>query len=294
MPCGQPQGPDAVNFGIRSDPLPRRDVFTLLLVRLDDMDLTSSAATVGRPKAALHDDVRPGWSADTISWLLGSPSPGHRLAVLDLGAGTGLGTRTIATLGHDVTAVDTAVDMLSVLQSVREELPHPVARRITTATGSAEDIPLENQSVDAITCLQAWHWVNPVRAIAECDRVLIAGGVVGLAWHTWDRSSNWVKALTAIVEPDGVPADQTRSVPAEFAGRGTFERKLFPFNYELQVDQLVQLASSWTFVSHRSDQDRVLARIRSLGEEAASPETGIVAFPHITAAFRLSGPPELP
>ncbi|WP_426996846.1 class I SAM-dependent methyltransferase [Pseudarthrobacter sp. N5] len=157
-----------------------------------------------------------------VSWLLGSPSRGHRLAVLDLGAGTGLGTRTIATLGHVVTAVDTVDDMLSVLRKVRKELPHRVAGRITTATGSAERIPLRNRSVDAISCLQAWHWVDPARAMAECDRVLRPNGMVGLAWHTWDRTSEWVKALAAIIEPGETPADRTRSVPAEFAGRGTF------------------------------------------------------------------------
>ncbi|WP_104086464.1 class I SAM-dependent methyltransferase [Arthrobacter sp. GMC3] len=240
--------------------------------------------------AVLHDDVRPVWSAEVISWLLGSPLPDHLLAVLDLGAGTGLGTRTIAALGHSVTAVDTAEDMLSVLRMANEGLPPGAAARIETARGSAECIPLGNQSVEAITCLQAWHWVDAVRATAECDRVLTPNGMMGLAWHTWDRTSEWVKALAAIVEPDGIPADQTRSVPGEFAGRGTFERKDFPFNYELQVDQLVQLASSWAFVAQRPDQLDVLAKIRRLGEQTESPVTGLVGFPHITAAFRLQRP----
>lgn len=251
------------------------------------MDETSGAVTVPRHTAAQHNDVRPAWSADVISWLLGSPVRERWLSVLDLGAGTGLGTRTIATLGHAVTAVDTSSDMLSVLNKVGEKLPPDVAARITAATGSAESIPLENQSVDAITCLQAWHWVDPARAISECDRVLRPNGTIGLAWHTWDRTSAWVQDLAAIVEPDGMPADQTRSVPADFAGRGAFERKEFPFNYELRVEQLVQLASSWAFVSRRAGHSAVLAEIRRMGEQAASPDTGLVSFPHITAAYRL-------
>lgn len=253
------------------------------------MDQTSSAPAVVGHNAARHDDVRPAWSGDLVSWLLGSPAPKHRLAVLDLGAGTGLGTRTIAALGHEVTAVDTADDMLSVLIKASQKLPPEVAGSIATATGSAERIPLKDRSVDAITCLQAWHWVDPVKAMTECDRVLKPNGMVGLAWHTWDRTSEWVKALADIVEPDGAPADQTRSVPADFAGRGAFERKDFPFNYELPVTRLVQLASSWTFVSQRSDSCSVLAKIRRLGEQAASSTTGLVRFPHVTAAFRLQG-----
>lgn len=254
------------------------------------MNQIHSAPTVSSYSAVLHDDVRPAWSAEVVSWLLGSPLPSDQLAVLDLGAGTGLGTRTIANLGYDVTAVDTDEDMLSVLRSACEKLPPEVAARITTASGAAERIPLERQSVDAITCLQAWHWVDPEQAIPECDRVLKSNGRMGLAWHTWDRSNAWVNALTAIVEPDGTPADQTRCVPSNFTGRGTFERKDFPFNYELPVGQLVHLASSWAFVTQRPDQDAVLAKIRRLGQQAASPETGLVSFPHVTVAFRLQRP----
>lgn len=250
------------------------------------MDRTFSAPAGMSQSAARHDDVRPAWSEEVISWLLGSPVPKRHLAVLDLGAGTGLGTRTIAALGHKVTAVDTAEDMLSVLTKASQKLPREVAERIATATGSAECIPLEDRSVDAITCLQAWHWVDPVKAMAECDRVLRPHGTVGLAWHTWDRTSEWVKALADIVEPDGAPADQTRSVPAGFAGRGAFERKEFPFAYELPVTRLVQLARSWTFVSRRSDARSVLAEIRRIGEQASSPATGLLTFPHVTIAFR--------
>ncbi len=83
------------------------------------------------------------------------------------------------------------------------------------------------------------------------------------------------------------PADQTRSVPGVFAGRGGCVRKDFSFNYELSVDQLVKLASSWSYVMQRSDRIDVLARIRRLGEQTASCDTALVRFPHITAAFRL-------
>lgn len=247
----------------------------------------NSAPTMSSSRAILHDEVRPAWSAEVLEWLLGSPLPGRRLAVLDLGAGTGLGSRTLASLGHTVTAVDTSADMLSVLRAANEGLPPDTAARITAVKGSAECIPAEDASIDAIACLQAWHWVDPGRSVPECSRVLKEHGTVGLAWHTWDRSSGWVQALAAIVEPDGPPFDQTRSVPEEFAGRGSFERRDFPFCLELSVDQLVGLATSWAFVSQRPDHREVLAQLRRLGGRAASTETGLVAFPHVTAAFRL-------
>ncbi|WP_449372755.1 class I SAM-dependent methyltransferase [Arthrobacter psychrolactophilus] len=220
--------------------------------------------------------------------------PTVQLQVLDLGAGTGLGTRGAAALGHTVIAVDSSEDMLSVLQMENEELPSSVSARISTVVGSAEHLPLEARSVDAIMCLQAWHWVNPALAILECDRVLRPQGMMGLAWHTWDRSNEWVQALAAIVEPDGMPADQTQSVPRELAGRGSFERKHFPFSYDMTVEQLLGLASSWSFVTERPDHDDVLARIHHLGSRAALAKTGLLSFPHITAAFRLNRSTEDP
>jgi len=235
----------------------------------------------------LHDGVRPSWSEEAVSWLLGSPLDDQRLTVLDLGAGTGLGTRAIAAIGHAVIAVDTSAEMLSVLRKSCKDLPHGVADRITALRGSAERVPLGDKSVDAIICLQAWHWVEPKQALAECDRVLRPNGMLGMAWHTWDRTSEWVQELAEIVEPNGTPADQTLSVPEEFVERGTFERKKFQFHYELTVERLVQLASSWAFVAQRPDRNAVLAKIRVLGERTASSDTGLVGFPHITVAFRL-------
>jgi len=181
------------------------------------MDQAVSEPAVTGHNAARHDDVCPAWSGDVLSWLLGSPAPKHRLEVLDLGAGTGLGTRTIAALGHKVTAVDTADDMLSVLIEASRKLPPEVARRIATATGSAERIPLKDRSVDAITCLQAWHWVDPVKAMIECDRVLRPHGVVGLRGIPGiapaSGSRRWRTLLSRMAPPLG---EQRGDDPARF------------------------------------------------------------------------------
>lgn len=40
-------------------------------------------------------------------------------------------------------------------------------------------------------------------------------------------------------------------------------------------------------MTQRPDRAATLEKIRRLGEQTASPDTGIVSFPHITAAFRL-------
>jgi len=91
--------------------------------------------------------------------------------VLDLAAGTGKLTRALVAFGLDVTAVEPTAEM-------RERLAASVgAERIRE--GVAEEIPLDDGSVDAVTVADGFHWFEPAPALAEIRRVLRPGG--GLA-----------------------------------------------------------------------------------------------------------------
>src|SRR5215208_4102744 len=107
--------------------------------------------------AATYDSYRPDWPAATAAWLIGTEPGGPfddaaELDVLDLGAGTGKLTRTLAAAGHRVIAVDPSEGMRAVLAAV---LP---GVRVVAAT--AEDLPLPQRSVDVVTVAQAWHWLD--------------------------------------------------------------------------------------------------------------------------------------
>src|SRR5688500_12482036 len=88
--------------------------------------------------ADLYDRVRPDYPPAAIEWLTG---PG-RLAVIELGAGTGKLTKRLVDAGHDVLAVDPAPEMLAVLQ---ENL-----RGVHTAVAGAEAIPAASRSADVV------------------------------------------------------------------------------------------------------------------------------------------------
>jgi SAM-dependent methyltransferase len=91
--------------------------------------------------------------------------------VLDLAAGTGKLTRALLGVGFDVTAIEPQ-------SRLREILAASVgAERVLD--GLAEEIPLPNASVAAVTVADAFHWFDQVAALREIRRVLIAGG--GLA-----------------------------------------------------------------------------------------------------------------
>ena len=51
--------------------------------------------------------------------------------------------------------------------------------------GSAEAIPLENASVDAVFVGEAFHWFDPEAAIPEIARVLRPRGGLAILWTHW-------------------------------------------------------------------------------------------------------------
>ena len=86
-----------------------------------------------------YDRGRPGYPPEAIEWLLGVES----LDVLDLGAGTGKLTGALLDAGHRVIAVEPLAEMRAILTSSL-----PAARALA---GTAERLPLADDSVDAVT-----------------------------------------------------------------------------------------------------------------------------------------------
>ena len=98
--------------------------------------------------------------------------------MLDLAAGTGKLTRQLVPLGARVVAVEP-------IDAMRAELERAVPG-VEALAGTAEAIPLAEQSVDAVTCAQAFHWFRPDQAVREIRRVLRPGGGLALLWNGRD------------------------------------------------------------------------------------------------------------
>ncbi len=91
--------------------------------------------------------------------------------VLDLGAGTGKFTRALLSAGLDAVAVEP--------QPALRELLAAIVGSERAREGRAETIPLEDDSVDAVTVADAFHWFDQTAALSEIERVLRPRG--GLA-----------------------------------------------------------------------------------------------------------------
>jgi SAM-dependent methyltransferase len=226
--------------------------------------------------AAAYERGRPSYPPEAIDWLL----PTGARKVLDLGAGTGKLTTRLVERGLDVVAVDPIPDMLEVL---RASLPETRA-----LLGTAEEIPLEDNSVDAVLVAQAWHWVDPERAIPEVARVLRPGGRLGLVWNTRDERLGWVRELGQIIGSDGDRGRFDVPLPAPFTEP---RRHQVEWTNYLTPQALIDLVASRSYciTSPTEVRSRTLDQVRELlaTHPALANSTGL-ALPYVTVCIRAS------
>jgi ubiquinone/menaquinone biosynthesis C-methylase UbiE len=118
-----------------------------------------------------YERGRPSYPSEVVD-IPGLPAVS---AVLDLGAGTGKLTRLLVTTFGRVVAVEPA-------EAMRRHLAQhcPDAEVLT---GSAEEIPLADASVDAVFAAEAFHWFDYERALTEIARVVRPRGALVLMWN---------------------------------------------------------------------------------------------------------------
>ena len=123
----------------------------------------------------LADDYasfRPGYARDVCRAALALPNaPAGKLDVADVGAGTGIWTRTLHAMGcHKLTAVEPNEAMRA--QGVRQS----EGLSINWKSGSGEDTTLPTASQDVLTMASSFHWPDEAAAMSEFHRVLRPGG----------------------------------------------------------------------------------------------------------------------
>ncbi|HZQ30584.1 MAG TPA: class I SAM-dependent methyltransferase [Mycobacterium sp.] len=237
-------------------------------------DLTQQRSLSFGAEAAAYERGRPSYPPEAIDWLL----PGEARDVLDLGAGTGKLTTRLVERGLSVVAVDPIPEMLELLSN---SLPGTPA-----LLGTAEEIPLPDDSVDAVLVAQAWHWFDPARAVPEVARVLRPGGRLGLVWNTRDERLGWVRELGDIVGREDDPFNNRVTLPEPFA---ELERHQVEWTNYLTPQALIDLVASRSYciTSPAEVRTQTLEQVRELlATHPALANSEGLALPYVTVCVR--------
>ncbi|MCW2541276.1 MAG: SAM-dependent methyltransferase [Frankiales bacterium] len=240
----------------------------------------AQAASFGAA-AAQYERARPTYPAEAVDWLL----PAGQRKVLDLGAGTGKLTRALVERGMDVVAVEPSSGM-------REQL-HRAVPNVRALAGTAEQIPLPDGSVDAVLVGQAWHWVDPARAVPEVARVLAPGGRLGLLWNIRDVSVDWVAELGEILHESATEQDLKSEHPQVGPPFGPIERFDVMWEQPLSRAAVQDLVASRSYVITLAAAERamLLARVAALlDSHPALSGQELIRIPYIARCSRADLP----
>lgn len=229
-------------------------------------------------QAAAYERGRPSYPPEAVDWLLAPTDTWVARDVLDLGAGTGKLTTRLVERGLTVIAVDPIAEMLEMLRTALPDTP--------ALLGSAEQIPLPDNAVDAVLVAQAWHWFDQERAVAEIARVLRPGGRLGVLWNTRDERSGWVKDFGRIVGLEHDRDNATVDLPEPFTDIATHQVEWT--NYITREALIDYVASrSYCITSPAEVRTRTLDEVRELlvSHPSLANATGL-AMPYITVCVR--------
>ena len=238
-----------------------------------------------------YERGRPGYPAEAIEWLARALDLGPSSVVIDLAAGTGKLTRELVGRFKRVLAVEPLAEM-------REQLSQQVAGA-EALEGSAEEMPVESASADAVLVAQAFHWFDGRRALDEIARVLTPGGGLGLLWNTtpWERRETpWFALVDDVLERSRADLS-TLHRHASGRWRRAFDgQRRFASLDELNFDNTRRMTAaefldglaSRSYVATLAADDRaaVIAEVAALLDRADAPvEDELVIVPMRTATY---------
>ena len=236
--------------------------------------------------AELYQQVRPNYPSEVTIWLQDRLHLDNTKIVIDLGSGTGKFLPYLLQTQANIIAVEPVPAMI---QQLQEKYP-----AVQCLQALSDQLPLKDQSVNAITCAQSFHWFSNIETLTEMHRVLAPEGYLGLIWNQRDITVDWVKAIADEIAPleGDTPRYHSEKWKQVFENQQLFKfigLEQFQLKHHGTVEQVVSkrlLSTSFIAAMSEAEQQRLKVRL----EQIVFDYTGLTAqdeidFPYTTFAY---------
>ena len=119
----------------------------------------------------LYDRVRPGYPPELFDDLEVVAGLTPESNVLEIGAGTGQATRSLADRGYQVVALELGSGLAEVARRRLAAFP-----KVEVITAAFEDWPLPREPFDLVFAATAWHWLEAYVRLAKTAHAQRPGG----------------------------------------------------------------------------------------------------------------------
>jgi SAM-dependent methyltransferase len=220
--------------------------------------------------------ARPGYPDWVYEALCSQCGLGLGSAVFEIGAGTGLATRRLLTLGAGpLIAIEPdprLADFLS--RSCPDE-------NLRVLVSTFEEADLDAAAFDLGISATAFHWLEEEAALAKISRLLRPGGFWAAVWNLFGddtRPDPFHIATTALLEGPSSPSAGESEVPfgldearlGAIRRTGAFdeiEHRMSRWSLDLDAEQTVALYSTYSNINLRADRAAVLAEIGRISRD---------------------------
>ncbi|KAJ7686686.1 S-adenosyl-L-methionine-dependent methyltransferase [Mycena rosella] len=270
------------------------------MTRSFDLNVQAAIAQAGFAKGTneLYNTARQEYQPQALSHLRHAITSSGPLNVVEIGAGTGLFTRSL--LAHPEWAAVHALWAVEPSEGMREVFAKYTSDpRVVLSEGTFDATNVEDDWADLIVIAQqAFHWcVDYEGAAAEFARVLKPGGVLSLIWNHEEReAAQWVDQFMERVEQaeraPRAPWEHWRTLFTTAPYTKYFNRpeeKIFKYDATGSLDMVVNRVLSMSRIVLLTDVEKeaVVKDVKSIlqrgeGKVWIDQEKGTFAYPHWT------------
>lgn len=227
---------------------------------------------------------RPSYPDEAVNFLY-KLGISKETCVADIGSGTGILTELLIGKANKLYGVEPNKEMREAAEVKLKEFENFIS-----VNGSAEETNLQENSIDFITCAQAFHWFDIEKSLKEFRRILKQNGKLVLLWNNRINNTDFLKGydealLNYAVDYKEVNHQNLTDEVLQKCFVTDYQKTIFPNSQTFDFTGLMGrlFSSSYTPQIGHPNYEKLIERMKILFEKYN--ENGFVKFNYNTEVF---------